>query len=111
MPKVPTLISAALICAAFTPVLVVAQTTPSYEDAYAKIVMQMHMDMGTASTGDPDFDFAAGMIPHHAGAVAMAELVLEHGTDPELRAMAETIIATQNAEIAFLEAWIAKQAE
>jgi uncharacterized protein (DUF305 family) len=51
-------------------------------------------------TGDPDRDFLAMMIPHHAGAVDMARLVLVHGRDPLVRVLAEEIIAGQQAEIA-----------
>ncbi|MFB3817922.1 MAG: DUF305 domain-containing protein [Candidatus Methylomirabilales bacterium] len=50
-------------------------------------------------TGDPDRDFLAMMIPHHAGAVEMARLVLIHGHDPVVRRLAEDVIATQQAEI------------
>ncbi len=50
-------------------------------------------------TGNPDVDFLSMMIPHHAGAVEMARLVLVHGKDPLTRRMAEEIIAAQTAEI------------
>ena len=56
--------------------------------------------------GVPDVDFAQGMIPHHEGAVAMAEIVLEHGEDDEIRQLAEDIIAAQESEIAFLKGWL-----
>ncbi len=62
----------------------------------AKMMDAMH---GPGYTGNPDVDFLAMMIPHHAGAVEMARLVLIHGKDPLTRRMAEEIIAAQTAEI------------
>ncbi|MFI2816667.1 CopM family metallochaperone [Vreelandella piezotolerans] len=69
----------------------------------------MHNDMNMAFTGQPDVDFAQGMIPHHEGAIAMAEIVLAHGEDDEIRQLAEDIIAAQESEIAFLKAWLARK--
>ncbi len=63
----------------------------------------MHVQL----TGNPDRDFALMMIPHDQGAIAMAQVELEFGTDPQLRAMAQEIIEAQEAEIATLEAWLA----
>jgi uncharacterized protein (DUF305 family) len=65
--------------------------------------------MAIEFTGDPDVDFARGMIPHHQGAIAMAEAVLEYGQDPEIRALAEGIIAAQEQEIEFLRSWLAER--
>ncbi len=69
---------------------------------------RMHRDMAIPFTGNADRDFAAGMIPHHQGAIDMARVVLRHGSDPEMRALAETIIRTQEAEIAQLRAFLAR---
>jgi uncharacterized protein (DUF305 family) len=49
--------------------------------------------------GNADVDFLTMMIPHHAGAVDMARLILQHGRDPVTRQLAEEIIAGQSVEI------------
>ena len=70
---------------------------------------QMEHGMAIPSSGDVDVDFARMMIPHHQGAIEMAKAELADGKDPELRKLAEEIIAAQEKEIAFLQQWLAKR--
>jgi uncharacterized protein (DUF305 family) len=76
--------------------------------AYKAANDKMHKDMGVAFSGDADVDFVRGMIPHHQGAVDMARIVLAHGKDPELRKLAQSVIAEQEKEIAFMREWLKK---
>ena len=69
---------------------------------------KMMKEMDQPYTGDADKDFVAHMIPHHAGAVDMAQVQLKYGKDPELRKMARDIIKAQENEIAFMKKWQAK---
>ena len=76
--------------------------------AYQASDEKMMKDMGVPYTGDADKDFVSHMIPHHEGAVAMAEIVLKYGKDPELRKMAREIVKAQDKEIAFMKKWQAR---
>lgn len=79
--------------------------------AYAEANHKMHSGMAIDFSGDADIDFARGMIPHHQGAVDMAEVQIKYGKDPELRKLAEDIVKAQKTEIAFMEAWLKKHAK
>ena len=79
--------------------------------AYLAAAERMHQDMTVELSGDPDVDFARGMIPHHQGAIDMARAVLEHGQDPEIRTLAAAIIGAQEKEIALLRAWLERRGE
>ena len=56
-------------------------------------------------SGDADKDFVMMMIPHHQGAVDMAEVELQYGKDPTLKKIAEQIIKSQKKEIEEFKKW------
>lgn len=66
--------------------------------------MRMDMDLGAA---DAEFDkrFIDAMIPHHEGAVVMANDALKKSKRPEIVQMAKNIIASQQAEINQMKQW------
>ena len=76
--------------------------------AFKEANARMHRDMDIDFTGDSDKDFAAGMIPHHQGAVEMAQVAQQYSDDPWIRMFAQEIITTQQAEIAEMQAWLAR---
>ena len=79
--------------------------------AFAEANATMHAGMDIGFTGNADVDFVSGMIPHHEGAVAMAKIVLEYGKDPEIRKLAEAVVAAQESEIIFMREWLARNAK
>ena len=76
--------------------------------AFDEVNARMHRDMAIALSGDPDRDFAEMMIAHHQGAIDMAKVVIDHGRDPEIRALAEEVVEAQEREVAFLRGWLAR---
>jgi uncharacterized protein (DUF305 family) len=66
--------------------------------------MMMSKDLGAA---DADFDlrFINAMIPHHEGAVTMAQEVLGKTKRPEIKQMAEAILTSQQDEIKQMKDW------
>ena len=60
---------------------------------------KMMIDMGIQPSGDVDRDFAAMMVPHHQGAIEMAQAELRYGRNEQLRRLSQEIIVTQQQEI------------
>ncbi|EPX84648.1 Uncharacterized protein putative in bacteria [Rubellimicrobium thermophilum DSM 16684] len=81
---------------------------PPHLQAMMGAMDAMMAQMAIRSTGDVDADFLLLMIPHHQSAVDMARIVLEQGDDPEVRALAEAIIAAQEQEIAEMRAMLGR---
>ena len=52
-----------------------------------------------------DQHFIAMMIPHHDGAIAMAELALSRAKRPQIKALAQQIKASQTADNAQMRRW------
>lgn len=87
--------------------IALAQTTDSSK-AYMAVHEKMMKDMMMTPSGDADKDFAMMMIPHHQGAIGMAEVELKYGKDPVLKEMAQKIIDAQKKEIDEFKKWQAE---
>ena len=88
-----------------------AASDPASTKAFKETHMKMMKDMHISYTGGPDVDFVRGMIPHHQGAIDMAKVQLQHGKDPEIRRLAQQVIADQEKEIGMMQAWLKKNAK
>lgn len=67
---------------------------------------KVHEVASIVLTGDPDVDFVMSMMAHHQGAIDMAEVVLKYGTDPKIRALAKSIVRTEQGELDLMRQWI-----
>lgn len=65
---------------------------------------KMMKDMAVKPSGNVDADFTAMMIPHHQGAVDMAEAELHYGQNRKLRRIARNIIAGQRQQVGAMRA-------
>ncbi|MEG4940806.1 DUF305 domain-containing protein [Microcoleus sp. F4-D5] len=66
--------------------------------------MMMSMDLGAA---DDQFDlrFLNAMIPHHEGALVMAQDALKKSKRPEIQALSQEILTSQKQEIEQMKQW------
>jgi uncharacterized protein (DUF305 family) len=66
--------------------------------------MMMSQSLGAADAGF-DLRFIDAMIPHHEGAVTMAKEILDKSKRPEIKKLAQDIIASQQVEIKQMQGW------
>lgn len=82
-----------------------AQERPTTK-GFTEAMHKMHADMNIDFTGDADVDFVRGMIPHHQGAVDMAEVYKPYGKYQQFQDLATDIISTQEQEIRLMQKWL-----
>ncbi|WP_127142819.1 CopM family metallochaperone [Pelagibacterium montanilacus] len=80
------------------------------QENMAKMMVTMPAMHEGMMNEDADVAFACGMIAHHQGAIDMAQVLLDHGDDPQMRALAEEIIEAQVAEIEQMTTWLVANA-
>jgi uncharacterized protein (DUF305 family) len=83
-------------------------STQAFKRADEKMMKEMS---APPYTGDADRDFVAHMIPHHQGAIDMAEIELKYGKDPGLKRLAKSIVAAQHNEIEYMRKWEAQHGQ
>jgi hypothetical protein len=80
---------------------------PTAEVANRAVMDRMHGPMMQGiEHSDPDIAFVLGMIPHHQGAIDMADVVLKFGKDPQNQHFAHEVIETRQREIGELREWL-----
>jgi uncharacterized protein (DUF305 family) len=85
-------------------------TAPANDPAWADLnasMEKMHQAMATIRpSGQSDTDFVRLMLPHHQAAIDMAKAQLLHGSDPQMRRLAQEIITVQQSEIELMQMWL-----
>ncbi len=60
---------------------------------------------GSATEAPFDQRFIDMMVPHHQGAIAMAQIAQQRAQRPEIKQMAEEVIRAQDGEIRQMKQW------
>ena len=81
---------------------------PTAANPYGPDMMKMNEKMMAAMGADAGETWVRKMIEHHRGAVAMSQTVLSNTQSAEVRSEAQKTIASQNREIATLNAMLRK---
>lgn len=71
----------------------------AYLSAINNSMEKMMYDMVVPPTGGLDRDFVQMMMPHHQGAIDMAQIYLRFGTNEQLKRIAQEIIVDQQQEM------------
>jgi YVTN family beta-propeller protein len=76
----------------------------SFLEANGAAMAKMMKDMTVSPTGNVDRDFVERMVPHHQGAIDMAEAELRFGSNKQILRVAQDIVVEQLQEIAAMHA-------
>lgn len=76
--------------------------------AFAKANAQLMAGIRAPLSGNADRDFVVNMLVQHQAVIDMARIQLQYGADPEVRELANVLIAAQEKEIAWMKAWLLK---
>lgn len=93
-----------------TPMMMVeacGNTSTSSSQMLVNVSNEMHDSMAIRYTCDHSLDFARQMIPHHAGAVAMCDVLLKSTEDEYLKELCGNITSAQQAKIIWVSDWLA----
>ena len=60
---------------------------------------------GASQASSFDAQFIDMMVPHHQGAIEIAKIAATRASHPELKAMAESVIKSQQSEIDQMKSW------
>src|SRR6202008_1363582 len=78
------------------------KTEPPFLAENAAAMTKMMNDMTIKPTGNIDRDFVAMMVPHHQGAIDMAQTELRYGRKAQLRRIAQEIVVDQIQQISLM---------
>lgn len=90
----------------FLPLIVSCSSTPATTSSTPETMPGGHSDQSMHAEGQPyDAIFIDSMIVHHEGAITMAKQALQSAEHPEIRQLAEAIVAAQQTEIDQMQDW------
>lgn len=83
-----------------------SDATKAYRGAMTMMTAPM---MQGAQNANPDVGFVQALIAQRSGSLALAKVVLQYGTDAQVKTWANEIVAAAPVETARLQAWLDNQ--
>ena len=85
------------------------EKTTNVKSIYLSMMDKMMVEMEKTPMGqNPGTAFLQQMIPHHQGAIEMAEYEIAHGKDNEMIQLAKSILIEQKSEIEQMKRWLSE---
>jgi uncharacterized protein (DUF305 family) len=84
----------------------IAEPEPAWHELMSSMEKMQAAMASAESSGSSDADFARLMLPHHQAAIDMAKTQLLYGKDPQMRRLAQEIIADQQSEMELMQLWL-----